>query len=72
MCSGRHVVPALTTWARRRWSYALRVQGVAVEVSGVADVSLVMARLANKETNDISGADVANTKCERSAHAARM
>jgi len=47
-------------------------RGVAVEVSGIADVSLVMARLANKETNDISGADVANTKCERSAHAARM
>jgi len=28
-CLGRHLVPGLTTWARRRWSYVQRVQDVA-------------------------------------------
>ena len=29
-CVARHLVPDLTTWARRGWSYVQRIQGVAV------------------------------------------
>jgi hypothetical protein len=70
MCLGRHLVPVLTTWFRIRWSYAHRVRDVAAWVSGIAKASPLMAHLANKYFNDISHADVANTKCERSAHTA--
>jgi hypothetical protein len=72
MCLGRHLVPVLTTWFRIRWSYAHRVRDVAAWVSGIAKASPLMAHLANKYFNDISHADVANTKCERSAHTAGM
>ncbi len=71
-CLGRHLVPVLTTCSRIRWSYAQRVQSVAVGVSSIAKVSSALAHQASKETNDIEGADVANTKCERSAHTAGM
>jgi hypothetical protein len=72
MCLGRHLVPVLTTWFRIRWSYAHRVRDVAAWVSGIAKASPLMAHLANKYFNDISHADVANTKCERSAHTAAL
>jgi len=57
MCLGRHVVPDLTTWARRRWSYAQRVQAMAVEVSSIAKALLLMAHLTSQDLNEIRSAD---------------
>ena len=59
MCLGRHLVPVLTTCARRRWSYAQRVQGVGV--SYIAKASTVMAHQASQNLNDIRRAALAYT-----------
>ena len=61
MCLGRHLMPDLTTWTRRRWSYVQRVQGVAVRVFGIAKDSPVMAHLASKDIDDIKHAALAHT-----------
>jgi len=61
-CLGRHLVPDLTTWSRRRWSYAQRVREVVVAVFSIPKASLAMAHQANQNTNDIRHAALAYIK----------
>jgi hypothetical protein len=61
ICWARHLVPVLTTCARRRWSYAQRVHGVVVGVSCIAKAAPVMARQASQNLNDIRYAALAYT-----------
>ncbi len=61
MSLGR-LVPDLTIWARRRWSYAQRVQGVVVGVSSITKASPALTQQASQKANDIRRADVAYTK----------
>jgi hypothetical protein len=56
---GRHLVPDLTTWSRRRWSYAQRVREVVVAMFSLPKASPAMAHQASQNTNNIRHAALA-------------
>ena len=70
MCSGRHLAPDLTTWTRRRWSYALRVQGVTIGVSGIAKHHSSWLTWPNQTSMIFTVPLLRTPLCERPAHTA--